>query len=515
MKFTNQRFLDLLNSLIDLTSKDLTKMQRIQYETMVTIHVHQRDIFDNIVKAKVKDLLDFQWQAQSRFYYDEESDDCIVRITDVIFPYQNEYLGITERLAITPLTDRCYITLAQAIWINMGGAPRDLQVLVKLETTKDMGRTLGKYVVVFNCSDQMDFRGLGRIYKGLAQSGTWGCFDEFNRIELPVLSVAAQQIYIVLQARKERKSVFVFMDGDNVSMNIEFVKLASCGFKNNVYLSKKFYTLYQLCEEQLSKQVHYDFGLRNILSVLRTLGAQKRANPNETEEVVVMRVLRDMNLSKLIDEDEPLFLSLIEDMFPGIKLTTKSWKDLQKAITNQCSEMDIINYPPWNLKVIQLYEISLVMTRSYGFRLRLFLSPTGAGKTKCMLCLMRSMTENGLPHKELRMNPKAITASQMFGKLDVATNDWTDVLDGPVDAVWIENLNSVLDDNKTLTLANGDRIVMAATCKLVFEPDNVDNASPATVSQDGNGFYEFLRSSLWSNFRCMVKIEDITRSRIP
>jgi len=171
------------------------KLRRTKVETIVTIHVHQKDVYLEIqdaVKAyRVRDANDFEWAKNTRCGWKQDTADIAVDITDIPFVYQYEFLGAKERLCITALTDRCYVTLSQALGMLYGGAPAGPAGTGKTETVKDLGRTLGIFVVVNNCSDEHKYKDMAKIFKGLCQSGLWGCFDEFNRISLATLSVVA------------------------------------------------------------------------------------------------------------------------------------------------------------------------------------------------------------------------------------------------------------------------------------------------------------------------------------
>merc|ERR1719409_1200999 len=271
------------------------------------------------------------------------------RICDAVLPYDYEYLGNGPRLVVTPLTDRIYVTATQALNLKMGCAPAGPAGTGKTETTKDLASALGKVCYVFNCSPEMDYQSMGNIYKGLASSGAWGCFDEFNRLIPEVLSVCSVQFKAVCDgvaedaARVTIEGAEVSLDptcGAYITMNPGYLgrselpeglkalfrpmtvmvpdlvlicenMMMAEGYEEASSLASKFYGLYSLLKQLLSKQLHYDWGLRAVKSVLVIAGAMKRADPDLPEGSVLLRALRDSNIPKIVKEDEVVFFGLL------------------------------------------------------------------------------------------------------------------------------------------------------------------------------------------------------------
>lgn len=152
-----------LSTLITLLLGELTRGDRQKIMTICTIDVHSRDVVSKLIQSKVETASAFQWQSQLRHRWDDVEKDCFANICDAQFVYSHEYLGNTPRLVITPLTDRCYITLTQSLHLVMGGGPAGPAGTGKTETTKDLGRALGIMVYVFNCSEQMDYKSCGNM----------------------------------------------------------------------------------------------------------------------------------------------------------------------------------------------------------------------------------------------------------------------------------------------------------------------------------------------------------------
>ena len=142
--------IDRINALIRRVRGKLTKELRIKIITIITIDVHSRDVVNNFVLNKIADSGSFAWQKQLKFYWrpeneknEESTKHAFIKIADWQTKYTYEYVGNCGRLVITPLTDRCYITLTQALNLTMGGAPAGPAGTGKTETVKDLGRALG------------------------------------------------------------------------------------------------------------------------------------------------------------------------------------------------------------------------------------------------------------------------------------------------------------------------------------------------------------------------------------
>ena len=563
-----QKKVDGLFALIDLVRTDLSKADRMKVMCLITLDAHSRDITLKLVKFKVDDFNHFEWQSQLRFEWrdDEKGGDCHIMIVDAEFLYGYEYIGNGARLVITPLTDRIYVTATQALKLSMGCAPAGPAGTGKTETTKDLGAMLAKCIYVFNCAPEMDYKSMGDIWKGLGASGAWGCFDEFNRLIAEVLSVCSTQYKAVLDAIVGKRKTFVLegaelkLDptcGAYSTMNPGYLgrtplpeslkalfrpvtvvvpdfaliaenMLMAEGFTQAKLLGVKFIHLYTLCKDLLSKAMHYDWGLRAIKSVLRVAGDFKRNEPEKSELTLLFRSLRDFNLPKIVGDDLIIFTDLLGDLFPGEDVPRQRDWDLEKKVEECFVEF---GYQPEDYAILTTIQLAeLLVVRHCDF----IMGTSGTAKSTCWKILAEANGKRGLKTTVKDLDPKAILTTEFYGYVNLATREWKDgvfsmvlrefqnapgtdpkwvILDGDLDANWIESMNSVMDDNKLLTLPSNERIVMKPHMRLIFELRDLKYATPATSSRAGVLY--ITESQQWWNMvqTWVMKREDDTAER--
>ncbi len=544
LEVVRKRIVNLIDKVRELA---LTREYRSKIMIVITNDVHGRDIIEKLIVGKINDEASFAWQSQIKF--DWKDPECKINIAGWETTYSGEYVGNIIRLVITPLTDRCYITLTQALKLDMGAAPAGPAGTGKTETVKDLGRALGLMVQVYNCSEEMTKDSMEMVFLGLIQSGCWGCFDEFNRIAVEVLSVIATQVDTMQKALKDcridpTKTKFDFTPGKSINLcptvgifitmnpgyagrtelpdNLKALfrscamvvpdfalicenMLMSEGFKEANSLSRKFTQLYDLNKDLLSKQMHYDWGMRAIKAVLRMSGKLKREEPNLDEDSLLMRALRDFNKPKIVTSDWPIISRVIEDLFPNCKADPKKDPNLESAIRKVSKKNKLQDEEGFVVKCIQLAEILEVRHCCF------IIGPAGSGKTEVWRTLSFAMTEIGQEIMYEIVNPKAFTSKELYGSYTKA-GDWKDgvissvmrrmsknmepynresiankwmVLDGDVDPDWIESMNSVMDDSKILTLVSQDRIELTSKMHMLLEVGHLKTATPATVSRGG------------------------------
>jgi len=527
----------ILNKLISVVKGKMARELRQKVKIMIIMDTHSRDIIEKLQAVGVNKVDDFQWQCQLKTYWANE--DFRLNIGDAEFWYWYEYIGNGGRLVITPLTDRIYVTATQALHLKMGCAPAGPAGTGKTETTKDLACAMGKPVYVFNCSDAMNNVVMATCFKGIASSGAWGCFDEFNRLIPETLSVCSLQFGSICDALKKGQQRFLFSGEEEIDLDktggvfitmnpgylgraelpeglktlfrpitvvvpdfelIAEILLMAEGFIKAKVLARKFIILYSLCQDLLSKQAHYDWTLRSIKSVLAVAGGFKRDEPDLDELALLKRALRDFNMAKILVNDIPVIMGLLEDLFPGIVVERKRDLKFEEVIVDVVKKAKLFPEPRFIEKVVQLKE--LLAIRHCIF----LMGPAGSGKSTCWKTLINSYIADGKPSLYQDLNPKTVSTLDLYGYINPAgewrmgllsywmkyfseeikddRTKWI-VLDGDLDTKWIESMNSVMDDSKMLTLASNDRIVLKLYMRLLFEIRDLRFASPATVSRAG------------------------------
>ncbi|OAF68381.1 hypothetical protein A3Q56_03886 [Intoshia linei] len=352
----------ILNQIVKISNLintlNTTISQKITLKSLLIVNVYFRDVINDLNSAKISSINDYKWLKRLRIYWKKEINDCVICQNDTKYCYGYEYIGPSNRLVITPLTDRAQLTISTAFNMYYGVATYGPTGTGKTETIKNMAKMIGKRCINFNCSNSINIETINKYLIGTITTGSWICLDEINRLGIRELSSSAQMIQSIKLAKianyqrfnlngkdvhlDKTSAIFVSLNTvnycdkanlpDNLKSQFRFIAmivpdyelilevlLLSEGFGNAKILSKKTSQMFELAQQQFSQQYHYDFSLRSIaliVHIISLIKSKKKQNLSlQDESTIVIQAIIEANKSKLLKKDMDKLQYLIENIF--------------------------------------------------------------------------------------------------------------------------------------------------------------------------------------------------------
>jgi len=530
-------------SITNELKNDLTRRRRNLLMSLIIVMLTHKEIITLLLEKNIVKQTDFEWVAQLRYYCNDKIVE--VSVFDTTIKYGYEYNYYQQIIVNTPLTDRCFRTILQAYRYHLYSSVIGPTGTGKTETIKNLTRAIAKPSYVINCSNNTSYDCVIRTLKGMISCGAWICFENFNRLKLELLSAVAQNLTQIKQAFASNLKIISFEScnlnldiSGNVCVNINSeqsgyvdlpdnlkvlfrsismmipdidkiaeIELFAGGFLHAKNLAVKLAVSYKLLSEHLGEKCHYDFSTSSLKTVVATAINMKRNILDENEYTLLLRSMIHINIPQLCNIDIPIFQNIMQDVFPESVVLPFDCSTILNALESVCAKRLLTLHPVFKLKAIQIVELMYVRRG-----LILISNPLG-GKTEILHTLAETLSllhdqksKIGATVKLETVMPGVVDVNALFGYFCDKSGVWKDglcttifrrfsenisidrkwlVFDGDLIGTWIENLYTILDENKMLYLTSGERFSTTESMSIIFETMSTIEISPSIISRCG------------------------------
>ncbi|KAG5312033.1 DYH7 protein, partial [Pseudoatta argentina] len=530
-------------SVINELKNNLIRRRRNLLISLIIVMLTHKEIIKLLLEKNIVKQTDFEWVSQLRYYCNDKFIE--VSVFNTTIKYEYEYNYCQQNIVNTPLTDRCFRTILQAYHYHLYSSIIGPTGTGKTETIKSLIRAIAKPYYVINCNNSISYECVIRTFKGVISCGAWVCFENFNRLKLELLSSIAQNLTQMKQAISSNLKIVSF-EGCSLNLNVSGnicvninseqsryadlpdnlkilfrsvsmmspdigkiaeIKLFAGGFNHAKNLAMKLAVSYKLLSEHLGEKRHYNFSMSSLKTIVATAINMKRNIPHENEYTLLLRSMIHISIPQLCNTDISIFQNIMQDIFPESVVLPFDCSAILNALEIVCTKRLLTLHAVFKLKAIQIIELMNV------HRGLILISNSLGGKTEILHTLAETLSllhdqknKIGATVKLETVVPGVVDSNALFGYFCDKSGVWKDglcttifrrfiedtstdrkwlVFDGDLSGMWIENLHTILDENKMLYLTSGERFSTTNSTSIIFETMSMMEISPSIISRCG------------------------------